>query len=67
MRWAQANQSGTTTFLVVVVVVVVVMEIQCPPLNRITLGRHKSENNNRMILLTDVFCAMLIYNWAGNI
>jgi hypothetical protein len=32
----------------------------------ITLGRHKSDNNNRMIKLT-VFCAMFIYNWANNI
>ncbi len=29
--------------------------VQCPPLNRITLGQHKSDNNNRMIQLTDVF------------
>jgi len=28
---------------------------RCPPLNRITLGRHKSDNNNRMIQLTNVF------------
>ncbi len=30
-------------------------DIQCPPLNRITLGQRKSENNNRMIQLTNVF------------
>jgi hypothetical protein len=41
--------------------------IQCPPLNRITLGRHKSDNNNRMIQLTDVFCALFIYKCAGHI
>jgi hypothetical protein len=41
--------------------------IQCPPLNRITSGRHKSDNNNRMIQLTDVFCALSIYDWASNI
>jgi hypothetical protein len=34
------------------------IQIQCPPLNRISLGRHKSDNNNRMIQLTDVFCAL---------
>ncbi len=33
----------------------VVLIVQCPPLNRITLGKHKSDNNNRMIQLTDVF------------
>ncbi len=38
--------------------------IQCPPLNRITLGRHESDNNNRMIQLTDVFCVLFIYIWA---
>jgi len=29
--------------------------VQCPPLNRITLGQHKIDNINRMIQLTDVF------------
>ncbi len=32
--------------------------IQCPPLNRITLGQHKIDNINRMIQLTDVFCEL---------
>jgi hypothetical protein len=41
--------------------------LQCPPLNKITSGQHKSDNNNRMIQLTDVFCTLSIYNWAGNI
>ena len=36
------------------------IQIQCPLLNRITLGRHKSDNNNRMIQLTDVFRALFI-------
>jgi len=36
--------------------------IQCPPLNRITLGQHKSDNTNRMIQLTEVFCVLLRYN-----
>ncbi len=27
------------------------IKLQCLPLNRITLGRHKSDNNNRMIQL----------------
>jgi len=30
-------------------------QVQCPPLNRITLEQHKSDNNNRMIQLTEVF------------
>ncbi len=30
--------------------------IQCSPLNRIALGRFKSDNNNRMIQLTEVCC-----------
>ncbi len=41
--------------------------LQCPPLNRITLDRHKSDNNNRMIQLTDVFCVLLIYNEDSDI
>jgi hypothetical protein len=41
-------------------------EIQCPPLNRITLGQNKCDNNNRMIQLTDVFCVLLRYRWAIN-
>ncbi len=36
------------------------LQIQCPPLNRITLGRHRSNNNNRMIQCTDV-CYTLFY------
>ncbi len=40
-------------------------ELQYPPLNRITLGQHKSDNNNRMILLTDVICVLLGYIWAS--
>ncbi len=41
--------------------------IQCPPLNRITFGQHKSDNNNRMIQLTDVICVLLKFNRAINI
>jgi hypothetical protein len=33
------------------------MKLQCP-LNRITLGRHESYSNNRMIQLIDVFCEL---------
>ncbi len=36
--------------------------IQCPPLNRINLGQRKSDNNNRMFQLTDVFCLLSRYN-----
>ncbi len=32
--------------------------IQCSPLIRITLGRHKSDKTKRMIQLTDVFCTL---------
>ena len=39
----------------------VTYKVQCPPLNRITLGQHKSDNNNRMIQLTDVFCVLFRY------
>jgi len=35
--------------------------LQCPPLNRITLGQHKSDNYNRMIQLTDLFCVLLTF------
>ncbi len=40
---------------------------QCPPLNGINLGLNKSDNNNQMIQLTDVICALFISNWAYNI
>ncbi len=40
--------------------------IQCPPLNRITFGQHKSDTNNRMIQLTDVFYVLIRYKWASN-
>ncbi len=33
--------------------------VQCPPLNRITLGQHKSDN--RMIQLADIFCVLFSY------
>jgi len=36
--------------------------IQCPQLNRITLGSHENDNNNRMIQLTDEFF-VLYYNY----
>jgi len=36
--------------------------MQCPPLYGITLGTRKSDNNNRMIQLTNVFCVLLRYN-----
>jgi len=42
-------------------------QVQCPPLNWITLGQHKSDNNNRMIQLTNVFYVMLWYNGTSNI
>jgi len=38
-----------------------IRQIQCPPLNRITLGQHKSDNNNRIIQLTDGFYALFMY------
>ncbi len=41
-------------------------QIQCPPLNRITLGQNKTDNNNRMIQLTDVFCVLSRYKWASS-
>ncbi len=40
--------------------------LQCPPLNRITLGQHKSDNNYRMIQLTDEFYVLLWYKWDNN-
>ncbi len=40
--------------------------LQCPPLNRITLGQHESDNNNRMIQITDVFCVLSRYKWTSN-
>jgi len=43
------------------------MGIHCPLLKRITLGLHKSDNNNRMIQLTDIFYVLLRYNGTSNI
>jgi len=43
------------------------MDLQCPPLNRITLGQHRSDNNNQMIQLTHIFCVLLRYNGTSNI
>ncbi len=37
------------------------LEVQCLPLNRIILGQHKSDNTNRMIQLTNVFCVLFRY------
>ena len=42
--------------------------MQCPPLNKITLGQHKSDNYiNQIIQLTDEFCALFRYNGTCNI
>ncbi len=41
--YSQTNPKKTFTFI-----------IQCPPLNRITLGQHKSDTKNRMIQLNDL-------------
>ncbi len=46
---------------------VLFITIQCPSLNRITLSQHRSDNNNRMIQLTDAFCVLLRYNGTSNI
>ncbi len=37
---------------------IIFISLQWPPLNRIILGQHESDNNNRMILWTDVFCVL---------
>ena len=42
-------------------------KVQCPKLIMITLGQHKSDNNDRMIQLTDVFCILIRYNGTSNI
>ncbi len=39
---------------------------QCIMKNWQTLGQYKSDNNNRMIQLTDVHCVLLRYKWASN-
>ena len=38
------------------------INVQCLPLNRITLCKHKSNDNKRMIQLTDTFFVLLRYN-----
>jgi len=42
-------------------------QVQRPPLNRITLGQYKFDNNNRMTQLTIVFCVLLRYHGTSNI
>ena len=37
------------------------VDLQCPQRNRITLCQLKSDNNNRIIQLTDVFCVLYVY------
>jgi len=39
--------------------------MQCPTLNRITFGQHKSDNNDGMIQLTKVFCELLRFHLAS--
>ena len=41
--------------------------VQCPLLTRITLGHHKSDNINRMIQFTAVFCVLFCYNGTSRI
>jgi len=36
-------------------------QVQCPSLNKITLGQDKSDNNNQMIQLTDGFYVLFMY------
>jgi hypothetical protein len=43
------------------------INLQCLPLNIITLGQHQSDNNNRMIQISDVFFVLLKYKRAINI
>ena len=44
------------------------VKLQCPPLLfRITLDQNYSNNNNRMIQLTDTFCVLFRYNGTRNI
>ncbi len=43
------------------------ISVQCLPINRITLGQHKSDNNKRMIQLTDVFCVLSRDDGTSNI
>ena len=42
-------------------------DLQCPPLNRITSGQHKCDNNKRMILLTSGFWLLIRHNGVGSI
>jgi hypothetical protein len=43
---------------------VILNRIQYPLLN--TMGQHKSDNNNQLIQLTDVFCVLLRYRWVSD-
>ena len=44
-----------------------VNKVQCPSLNRITLGQHKSDNINLMIQLNNVFCVLFKNNRTSRI
>ncbi len=59
------SQNFLTQFLKIFGALDLKFLIQCPPLNRITLGQHKSDNNNQIIQLTDVLCVLLRYKWAS--
>ena len=38
-----------------------------PPLNRITMGHHRSDNITRLIQLTDGLCVLFVYNGTSNV
>ncbi len=63
--------SGKTDVVVTLATVLVVTSIAILIwfllLNRITLGRHKSDNDNRKIQFTYAFCVLFMFNWASNI
>ena len=44
-----------------------VILVQFPPLNWITLGLHKSDNNNQMIQSTEVLRVLFRYKVTSNI
>ncbi len=56
----------TSLFLSWCIYFIINLIIQCMQLNRITLGKHKSDSNKWMIQLTGEFCVLLGYRRGSN-
>ncbi len=53
--FVRANLTKLSLFHNITYVRINVADVQCPPLNRIILGKHKSDNNNQFQLVVELF------------